>query len=313
MKKIIVQLSIILATVAAVATVVSKKVLYHSVGSSEFSLSEDSSNIRKVSASLPNYQVYRSFSGDTQTLYLLESKTVRSYFLDAEGVQGSQTWTVKSGNQFEKTLWSKSDTGSILTLNSELGLVLSGQEGCCAEITGYRMYDIRNGNLIMSFNDFVGDQVVYSPYVLEVPNSTLSARFIGLITGDSTRDQDFVPATGGMMNTALVKYSSVEGPGQKFQIDMLVADGFAPTVMDVKLVADPSVPDSSKIAFTDGGRVAQMWNIDGETDATKISGVVLVLTVNGGQANKMVRIPVLNDKLSLESAEIPAGVSLRQL
>jgi hypothetical protein len=150
------------------------------------------------------------------------------------------------------------------------------------------------------------------PYIFTVPNSTLSPRFIGLITLDSTRDTDFAAPFAGMANAVLIKYASQDGSVyQKLQVDTVVGSGWAVSVLDSHWEKDPAVTNSDKIEITNG--VATLWNLDGQTDPQKVEGLLLVLTINAGNGDKIIKIPVRKDRFSLDAAEIPSQVHIRVL
>jgi hypothetical protein len=233
---------------------------------------------------------------------LVDTKITRDVPLEAEGVSGSVSWTVRGGKHLENILWSQTEAGTLLDYNHEFNLVVSGVEGCCAEMTGYRAYDLKSGKLIVSYNNY---------FVLSVPNSQLKPRFIGIITGDSTRDRDFVDPVFGSKETALVKYTSLGGSYQKIQIDMKVADGFAPSILEMKIEKDSTASKSNSIEIDK--EKATLWNIDGATSASQIEGVVLKMVLSGGEDNKTVLIPIDHDQLNLNRAQVPGGVSIRPL
>ncbi|WP_413612184.1 hypothetical protein [Bdellovibrio sp. HCB-110] len=162
----------------------------------------------------------------------------------------------------------------------------------------------------MSFNDFAWRQKVVQPFSLEVPNSALKFRYIGLISQDSTRDRDFVDPEVGKSAVVLIKYAN-ESLKQKLQVDIEVADGFAPSVQEVKLEKDPSVPGSDKIEIQDDQ--VRLWNIDGATSPTAITGVLLKIVIDGGKGPKTLKIPVKNDQFDLASAQVPEGVAVHPI
>ncbi|MNL51056.1 hypothetical protein D3C87_1741230 [compost metagenome] len=92
---------------------------------------------------------------------------------------------------------------------------------------------------------------------------------------------------------------------------MVVMPGWGISVLDMKLEKDPDVTGSDKIEIVRS--VATLWNIDKQTDPTKIEGVRLVVVVNAGDGDKTIKIPVRKDRLSLEAVEIPPGVHIRVL
>ncbi|MFS4459995.1 hypothetical protein [Bdellovibrio sp. HCB2-146] len=309
--KLIIVLLLILTGAVAFAAVAAE-IIYQTSGLSELKLTRSEDDMRWVSTTLQNYELYRDFESEMDSLYLVESRVNRQSPLDAEGITGTAQWTVRSGARLENSLWNRSEQATRLFVDHSWGLVISSLGGCCAQIDGYRAFNIKTGKLILSYNDFSYDDAMEIPYVLSVPNSPLEPRFIGVISGDSTRDLDFVDPVAGTNAAALIKYASRDSAiFQKLQMDILVAPGWGISVLDAKLEKDPAVLDSGKIEISRS--VATLWNIDKQTDPMKIEGVRLVLVVNAGNGDKTIKIPVRKDRLSLEAAEIPEGVHIRVL
>lgn len=296
------------ATVFAFAT----QLLYQSSGVSRFKLYRSTpEGSRTAVHTSQNYDLYRHFSEEGgDQLFLLSSSKTTTQYLDAEGMTGTTSWTVRTGTRLERVLWSRTEPVTELNLHGTYPLVVSGKGGCCGELTGYRLFHIETGRLLMSFNDFSYNERVIQPFSLETPNSNLSIRYIGGLSQDSTRDRDFVTPVAGMQATLLLKYADTF-LRQKIQIDMNVASGYAPSVLEFKIEKDPSVPGSDEIEIRDDQ--VQLWNIDGVEDSNQIRGVLLKVVLNAGFGDRIVKIPVRNDRLHLGSAVIPAGVSIRSI
>lgn len=300
-------LFIVLVAVAAMAAV---EVIYETSGTSRFSLTKEN-NIRKVTTTSQDYLYYEAYQENGSIdQYLVTNQNVRSYFLDAEGIEGSNAWSVRTGPKLGKVLWTKSENSTMMNLNQNHGFVVTGLEGCCAAMTGYRAYEIETGKLLMSFNNFSEDETVTQPWTLEIPNSTLRYRLLGLISADSTRDLDFVAPASGYNNVAILKYGNPY-LRQKLQVDMKLAPDYAPSILEVVVEADPASPGSEKIEFN--GSQITMWNIDGTMNPNDISGLVLKVTVDGGLGTQVIEIPVRQDKLDLNKAVIPEGIQIRSL
>lgn len=295
---------IVMTALAAMAT--TGHLLYESSGASKFQLFKDPQGAHSVVQTSQEYQTHVRYSEIAgPEFYLVGSQKTLRYHLDAEGVAGVISWSVRKGEDFSKKLWARSESATSLDVNANLPVVVSGLSGCCAEKTGYRLFDLESGRLLLSFNDFLLREKVVQPFVLSVPNSSLAARYIGVITQDSTRDLDFEAAMPGKEAVVLIKYAA-EILKQKIQLDMEVAPGFAPSVLEVSLTQDPSVIDSAKIEIVDGQ--ATLWNVDGATNASAITGVYLKLVLDAGYGAKTVKIPVKNDQFDLARAELPQGV-----
>lgn len=296
----------------AVTAFAAAEIIYQTSGLSEFKFFRNTDDQRWVSTTQSNYDLYTDYVEGSDAQYLLESQVTRSYSLDAEGVVGTASWKVRGGDRLQSVLWSRSENVSKVELVREWALVTSSLEGCCAEMDGVRAFDVKTGRLILSYNDVTYQDKDALPFIFAVPNSSLSPRFVGLITLDSTRDLDFEAPFAGMANALLVKYASQDGGVyQKLQVDTVVGSGWGVSVLDAHWEKDPAIANSDKIEITDG--IANLWNIDGVTDPQKIEGLRLVLTINAGNGDKIIKIPVRKDRLSLGAAEIPSQVHIRVL
>lgn len=302
-------LFIVLAAIAALAS--TSQLLYESSGVSSFKLTQNQDGSRIATKTSQDYEVYRKYTQQGgEELFLVGSAKTVQQFLDAEGIAGSISWSVRKGPRLEQVLWGKSEQATELNVHGSQPVIVSGLGGCCAELTGYRLFDIESGRLLMSFNDFAWRQKVVQPFSLEVPNSPLRVRYIGLLSQDSTRDRDFVDPEAGKSAAVLIKYAN-ESLKQKIQVDVEVADGFTASVLEVKLEKDPSVPGSDKIEIQDDQ--VRLWNIDGATSPTAITGVLLKIVVDGGKGQKTLKIPVKNDQFDLASAQVPDGVAVHPI
>lgn len=303
---------LVLSFSAAVgAGAVATQVLYQTSGTSSFKLVKTSDGRRIATKKSQDYVLHRKYSkilGEEQ--FLVSSSKIVNQFLDAEGVSGTVSWGVRKGNKLEQALWQRTESATELNVHDSQPVVVSGLGGCCAEMTGYRLFNIETGRLLMSFNDFSSREKVVQPFSLQVPNSDLSTRYIGGLSVDSTRDRDFVTPVSGKEAALIVKYAR-SSLVQKIQVDMNVAPGYGVSVIEFKLEQDPAVPGSESIEIQ--GNQVQLWNIDGSTDSSQIRGVVLKVVLDAGLGSKTVRIPVQKDQLSLGAAEIPSGVVIRSI
>ena len=299
---------------SAIAGAVATTIYFKTSGLSSFTYYKDSSGALIAQKTIQNYDIIEDYKIQAQQpiLYLLETQLTNSQYLNVDGVQGSLKWDVRSGNKLQNVLWSKTEQANSYGISDlDEPYMLTGLEGCCDSRTGYRLYDVTSGRLIISFNDFTESQVVRHPFTLDIPNSKLGYRFIGVIAGESTRDLDFVKPDDGYSNIAWVKYASKTKFYQRIQVDMTVKSGWGASILDLELEADPTVANSDKIEFRNG--IASMWNIDGATDPSQIQGVQLRMVVNGGDDDKTIIIPIRNDRLNLEKAQVPTGVKIHAL
>ncbi|UYL08247.1 hypothetical protein B9G69_014445 [Bdellovibrio sp. SKB1291214] len=300
---------LVITAVAAVA-VASQHAFFQTAGTSSFGYVIDFNNVRKVQKSIQDYEMLVGYNPDsTQSLYLVDSRLKRAYSLDVDGLTGNLKFSARTGPNLQTELWKKEEPATSINYDHEFLLVTTGVEQCCGAMTGYRIYDVKSGYLILSFNSFSENPVVRHPFVLDVPNSQMPQRYIGVISGDSTRDTDFITPTSGMVKTALVKMGIVGQFYQRLQIDMQVAEGYAPSILSVTMEKNPAVPGSNSIEINND--VATLWNIDAGTDPAAVQGVQLKIVLNGGGGDRTVIIPVIKDRLSVEQATVPAGVALR--
>ncbi|MGZ3772342.1 MAG: hypothetical protein ACXVCY_00615 [Pseudobdellovibrionaceae bacterium] len=303
-------LLIVLSVIAALA--VTSELLYESSGASSFKLYKTPDGLQYYTKSSQDYEIHRSYAEQKagEVLFLISSQKNQQIYLNTEGQSGSISWNVRKGPKLENILWSRAESATELNVHNSQSVLVSGLGGCCAELTGYRLFDLETGRILMSFNDFSYKSNVTQPFSLEVPNSPLKARYIGALSQDSTRDRDFVEPQTGKSAVLLIKYAT-DTLKQKIQIDMEVDDGYAASVLDMKLEKDPKTPNSDKIEIQDDH--ITLWNIDGVTSPTQITGVILKVILNGGNGDKTIKIPVKNDQFDLSSAEVPLGVAIQSI
>ncbi|UXR63471.1 hypothetical protein EZJ49_10325 [Bdellovibrio bacteriovorus] len=302
-------LLIVLSCVAALAA--AGQILFESSGISSFKLKQTEQGMRVIQRSSQDYQTYRRFTEEGgDELFLVSSAKTTEQYLDAEGISGSVSWSVRKGDRLQQVLWGKTETVTELNVHDSYPVLVSGQQGCCAEMTGYRLFNLETGRLLLSFNDFNYREKVTQPFSLEVPNSPMAIRYLGVLSQDSTRDRDFVDPTPGKQPALLIKYAN-EMLRQKLQVDMEVKETYAASVLEVRLEKDPAAPNSDKIEFR--GDQVTLWNVDGTTEPAQVSGVLLKIVVDAGLGQKVIKIPVKNDRLDLNSAQIPEGVSIHPI
>lgn len=296
---------------SAVAAMAATTVLYQHKGVSEFTLLHDDNYGNIIQRNIDEHKVGWQYNEVTRSedLYLVSVNKKLTEYIDSNGtVSGTLTWNVRRGSRFEIPVWNKSEQATDLNIHGVHPVLTTEQSGCCAEMTGYRLYNYKTGRLLMSFNDFDFEPHATQPFSLEVPNTQLAIRYIGLISQDSTRDRDFLPASPGMVPAVLIKYAN-EKLKQKIQVDMAVSPGFAVSVMDVKIEPDPAVPRHGEIEIN--GKQATLWNIEGNSDPSSISGVQLKVVLNGGDGDKILLIPITLDQLNILAAKLPVGLVLK--
>lgn len=299
------------ALLVSVTALAAQTIYYQASGVSKFRYFKNNDGLNVAEKSIQNYDVVQDWSSSDSGLFLVDSLLTRQEYTNADGINGTIKWTVRGGNNFSSALYTKSEVATDFGFSDVGAYMLTALDGCCGSMTGYRLYDVPTGKLILSFNDFTNSEVVRHPFALEVPNSQLGYRFLGIISGDSTRDLDFQTPAQGMANALLLKYASKSQFFQRLQLDMVAKAGWAISVLEAQVEADPTAPNSDKIEFRNG--IATLWNIDGATDANAIQGVRLRLVLNAGDDDKTVIIPIIHDRLNLDKAQIPPGVAIKSI
>lgn len=306
----IITVLIVLSAIAALAATASE-LLYKSTALSSFKLFKNENGLQYYTTTTHDYDVFRRFREQGEDLYLISSSKTVTYYLNAEGITGKVSWNVRKGSRFETAVWKRTENATELNVHGIQPVLVSGLGGCCGQLTGYRLFNLETGRILMSFNDFSFQEKVVQPFSLEIPNSPLKHRYIGALSQDSTRDRDFAPPQAGKSAVLLIKYATGDLQKQKIQVDMEVAEGFGASVLEMTLEKDPTVPNSDKIQIS--GNQTVLWNIDKSTNPNDISGVVLKIVLEGGKGEKTLRIPVKNDQFNLSSAQVPSGVAIRLL
>lgn len=89
------------------------QVLYQSSGVTKFKLLQDSAGTRTAVKTSQDYETFRNYTeaGGDQLFLVSSSKTVTQY-LDAEGISGSVSWSVRSGPRLENVLWSRTESSA---------------------------------------------------------------------------------------------------------------------------------------------------------------------------------------------------------
>jgi hypothetical protein len=271
----------------------------------------------QITTKLPHFEMISDYSAMTDEgpqLFLLESKTTKSYATFAEGINGSVTWKVRTGDQLKSVLWTMTETATEISYVDDIRSVVTRLGGCCSAMDTLRAYDLVTGKLLISYNDLNSVSPGAAPYarnrpfMIEVPNSKLAPRMIGVITSDSTRDTDFEAPTPGYTAVALIKYNSLDGGYQKLQVETQMAENYGASV-SAQLVLQGEALNRGELR---DGKVT-LWHRDGAKDKNLIDGVALELEVNNGTADLIGVVPVLKDGFSLPAATLPNGLIVRRL
>lgn len=271
----------------------------------------------QITTKKPNFEIISDYTNMTDAgpkLFLLESVATQSFATFLDGVDGSISWKVRTGDQLKTVLWSLTEKATAISYVDDIRSVVTRLSGCCSAVDTLRAYDLNSGKLLISYNDLdliSAGSAPYAqdrPFMLEVPNSKLAPRMIGVITGDSTRDTDFEAPTAGYTAVALIKYNSREGGYQKLQVETQMAENSGASV-SARLVLQGEGLSRSEIR--DGK--ATLWHRDGTTDKNLIDGVGLEIQVHNGNAELTGVIPVIKDGFSVGSAVLPNGLIVRRL
>jgi len=300
-----------LALVAATLTVVAANQLYYKTSATaEVSLFKNEQGQFSVQTKIPKFQVAMRYTdAGSLPFALVESVTTNSQSYFAEGITGQVNIKVRGGDQMKNVLWSKTEDSTDVSYEEEIDSVVTTLAGCCSSIDTHRAYDLATGKLLISYQGINESTWTRNlPLLIEVPNSKLSKRMIGVITQDSTRDTDFVAPTAGMSAAVLIKYAGKGTNFQKVQIDTQVAQNYGVST-EVKLV---TFGTQEKMPEIRDGK-ATLWNADGATSAAQIGGVALEITVSAGLGEKTLILPILQDQLDVGSTMVPAGLVIRKL
>lgn len=299
-----------LVSVAALTAVAASTVFFKGQSPAELAITRDEQGHFAIRSREPSYTVIRKYVGDGNvTLSLLETVLTRNYVTHLDGETGEVSLRMRVGNQLKTIAWEKKDAATSSNYEEEIDAVVTTLGGCCGAMDSHRAYDAQTGKLLLSYSEGIPYNRRYNlPYILEIPNSRLAPRLIGVITPDATRDADFVTPTNGMEAAALVKYTSRDGGFHKLQVDVKTQSNYGISVVSELVLAyqGEHAPEIRE------GR-ATLWNADKATDASLIGGVALKLTVSAGLGDLTILIPVRADRLDLDGAVVPAGAVLRAL
>ncbi len=138
---------IVLSAIAALAAAASELV-YESSGTSAFKLLRNPDGSRIIEKISQDYMTYFNYTqaGGEEIILVSSNKKIISN-LEVESIGGTISWSVRKGPKLEQVLWSKTEDSTSLTLNGGKPVLVSGQAGCCAEMDGFRMYDLQSGKL----------------------------------------------------------------------------------------------------------------------------------------------------------------------
>ncbi len=218
-----------------------------------------------------------------------------------EGLNAKLKLSLFSSKQekFDTLLWQIKEDANDWAYLSDTRLLITKLSGCCGAWEGARAYNITTGKLIMSYTPIieeVGSE--FSPFVIEIPNTEI-LRFVGLLSADSSRD--FPPEliekdSQGFQGVAILKYTDKNSILQKFLIKVKVPEGFSANLGSAQWI----VPENSRNE-AQGGKVT-LWDIDGQTEFSKIGGISLEIRVFSGSSDRVIKIPITSDKLDVTKA-----------
>lgn len=276
------------------------KLLYSAKGEASLEVSEQE-GLRTAVKRTQDYEIHRRYSEEAgEEEFLVSSAQKIEFYLNAEGVTGEASWTVRSGADFSRRLWGKTEQATELNVHDSLPVLVTGLWGCCGSMTGYRLYNLETGRMLMPFNDFSFRNKVVQPFSLEIPNSRLSTRWLGVLSADSTRDFSGKAKRPGYTAGLLIHYVGGSAT-QKLQVDVPLKPGYGLSVLYVGVERDPQVKDSKKIEIMDNQVV--MWNLDGLQDGRKVQGVVVRIDMDWGDGAYSLRLPLRGDQLVLPASK----------
>lgn len=297
------------ASITALAVV--HRTIFQSSGVSEFVFASEGDGSKFVLSSSYEHDFFKRFSPDRgDELFLVSSSKTLKKFLEKEMITGSISWSVRSGENLDHVLWTRKEKATELNLHPMQPILVSGLEGCCGAMTGYRLFDIETGRFLMPFNDFGVHEKVTQPFSIEIPNSDLGIRYVGGISPESTRDGLCLPPVRGKKTALVLMYAS-EKLKQKIQIDVNVVPGYVPSVLELSVEKDPQIKGAGSIEIREDH--IQLWNIERTDDVKRIGGVRFKILIDGGEGVETLYFPVREDHLDLNAALAPSGVSIRQI
>lgn len=283
------------------------RLLYSAQGTSSFELFENEGG-RSVVKRTQDYEIYRRYSEQRgEEEFLVGSARRLEFLLNQDGVKGEISWSVRGGPEFSRQLWGKSEVATELNVHEGLPVLVTGLAGCCGAMTGYRLYEIESGKQLMAFNDFSFRGQVTQPYSIEIPNSRLGTRWLGVLSADSTRDFKVQPGSPQTTPALLLSYYGGKGL-QMLQVNVPKKPGYGVSVLYAGIEKDPQVKGSNKIEIIDNQIV--MWNIDGETSASKISGLILRVDMDWGDGGYSLKLPIREDQLVIPKTRAPLQIEL---
>lgn len=301
-------LSLTAASNAQVAS--THEVLFRAAGHSQLEIFKSSTGERFLKKTVQDYEVFQSKETLTEKpFFLLNSTRELITSLDTNKITGTLALSVYGKNNFTRPLWKLSEEATEVRLHDSQPALVTGLGTCCS-FTGYRLYDLLTGKLLLSYNNFGQKNSNPKPFSLKVPNSKLEPRYIGGLSLSSSRDRNFMPSSNGQEAALLITYAHSRHT-QKIQIDMDVARGDGAWISGFELIKDPQLASNSAIGIQNGH--AQLRNIEGTNKAEDIQGVALKITLDAGLGEKVIVIPVRKDRLDLDSTEIPLGITVRTL
>lgn len=292
----------------AVTTFAATQFFYKIQGTAELSIFKNEHGQSSIKTRTPKYQVAYKFDETVGQVpvAVIDQVVNQSYSLFAEGIDGDVSIHVWGGAQLKSLVWEKQEKATASSFEESLSGVVTTLAGCCDGHDTHRVYDLDSGKLLISYSE-PGSGIL--PFVIEVPNSQLAPRMIGVITLNATRDTDFIAPKQGLTAAALVKYASRDGGYQKIQVDVASRPNYGVNTESELVVF--GVNGDTKPEIRDGK--ATLWNADGARNPSQITGVAIKLTVNAGDMDMVVWIPVVNDRLDISKAVIPANVALQTI
>ena len=180
--------------------------------------------------------------------------------------------------------------------------VITVNWGCCSERDGSRAYNTFTGQFLLSFTNFCKQG--HRPFVIEVPNTQIPERLLGILIGDSTRDfpareaSDHFPQ---MVPVAQISYASqTQGLIDKVLVSIEHTQPYYyGYVGDIQF---KTLKPSTRNEFQNETGRFTLWDQDGvKNEKVALNGLNIEFTYFF-EPNVTVTIPIKNDRLDIASA-----------
>lgn len=184
----------------------------------------------------------------------------------------------------------KGETGRVETFAFYRTYFTTWRWGCCGALDTRHTYSLLNGELLFT--------ATKAPAWFEVPNSGGLVRLAAVHTIFSTEDEAIFGTRRDAL--AMLTYASPEAPLQRFLI----------TITGALASEELSYPDPW-LGWAEGDNAPEgeltVWSADGATDPEAVVGLTLTIRFS---PRLEIRLPLVEDRLAMEQASLPAGLGL---